>query len=365
MRLLIAGNLANHGYFLAKLLREKNVDVDLLTRKNPSITEDPKRFEKKMDEYPEWIKFYDVEKSNWKINIIKIMRRYDLNQSSTELPIFSYLSRKPYIAFTTGADIAKLANEKSIKGFLMNRAYKKSRIVVFPAPYLKKYVDKLKIKKSVFLPLLWDYNKFQSNFKFQKNERFTIFHPTNHIWDYKKNERFLKAFSKLANEVKNIQLIMINRGLDFEKSLKIVEQALANKQVTILPETLSQSELVNYYHKADVVVDQFGVGSTGLIGQEVMACGKPLIQYVDEELYEKFYPEKPPILNARNENEIYQQLNNLINDSSFGKQVGKKSQEWILKYHNPEKITKKYIYLYEAVNNNVKFEEIKEELKLL
>ena len=362
MKLLLAGNLANHGYFLTKLLRKNDVQAELLMKNNASITEDPKYLDSELVEYPEWIKFYDVNKMNWKINVIKIMRKYDLIQSSTELPIFSYLSRKPYIAFTTGADIVKLAHEKSVKGFLMNRAYKKCKVLIYPSPYLKKYVDKLKIKKSIFLPLLWDYKKFQSNLKFEKEEKFTIFHPTNHIWHYKKNDRFLKAFLKLANEIKNIQLIIINRGQDFEKSLKILEQPIMKKQVKILPQTLPQSELINYYHKSDLIVDQFGVGSTGLIGQEVMACGKPLMQYVDNDLYEKFYSEKPPIVNAQTEDEIYQKLLDLVNDLNLGRQIGKKSQEWILKHHNHEKIIQKYIYLYHAVNENTKFKKIENDI---
>jgi len=129
-----------------------------------------------------------------------------------------------------------------------------------------------------------------------------------------------------------------------------------------LPQTLPLSELVNYYHKSDVIVDQFGVGSTGLIGQEVMACGKPLVQYIDDSLYEKFYSEKPPILNAQSEDEIYQKLYSLVNDPSLGKQIGKKSQEWILKHHNHEKIIQKYIYLYNAINDKVEFNKIQETL---
>lgn len=362
MKFLLAGNLANHAYFLAKLLRKNDFKTDLLIGKNLHITEDPKALDKDLIDYPEWIKFYDTRESNWHLNIIKTMRKYDLIQSSTELPIFSYLSRKRNIAFTTGADVVKLANERSVKGFLMNRSYKKSKIVIFPSPYLYKYVKKQKIKKSIFLPLLWDYKKFQINNIPNKNETFTIFHPTNHVWNYKKNHKFLKAFVKLANENKNIKLIMIKRGPDVNQSIKILEGCITKNQVEILPETLPQSELVNYYNKADVVVDQFGVGSTGLIGQEVMASGKPLMQYIDNELYEKFYSEKPPILNALTEEEIYTKLSEIINDPSLGKTIGEKSQTWILKHHNHENIIKKYIYLYNSINDNIKFEKIKEEL---
>lgn len=359
MKFLLAGNLANHGYFLAKLLRKNGCYVDLLTRKDSQISEDPKFLDTDLTEYPEWIKFVDGRKMGWKLNILRIMRKYDLIQASTEFPIFSYITKKPFISLATGADIARLAQENSLKGILLRRAYQASKAVILPLPHMWKYAQKLKLRNCLFIPFLWDYEKFQSNIKI-KNEKFTIFHPTNHLWYYKKNDRFLKAFSKLADEVKNIQLIIINRGPDFEKSLKILEKSITKEQVTILPQILPQSELVNYYHKSDVIVDQFGVGSSGLIGQEVMACGKPLVQYIDDSLYEKFYSEKPPILNAQSEDEIYQKLSSLVNDPGLGKQIGKKSREWILKHHNHEKIIQKYIYLYNAINENVKFKKIQE-----
>jgi glycosyltransferase involved in cell wall biosynthesis len=362
MKLLIAGNLANYGYFLAKLLRKNKINVDLLTRKDSQITEDPKSLDKNLTEYPNWIKFVDGRKIGWKLNILKLMRKYELIQASTEFPIFSYISQRQFISFTTGADIARLVQENSLKGILLRKAYHASKAVIIPLPHMWKYAQKLKLKNGIFIPALWDYEKFQTKIESTKNEKYTIFHPTNHVWYYKKNDRFLKAFLKLAEEVKNIQLIIINRGQDFKKSIKILEEPIKKNQVIVLPQTLQQSELVNYYHKSDVIVDQFGVGSTGLIGQEVMACGKPLVQYIDESLYEKFYSEKPPIFNAQSENEIYQQLSNLVNDPNLGKQRGMECQRWILKHHNHEKIIQKYIYLYNAVNDGVEFNKIKEKL---
>jgi len=365
MKFLLAGNLVNHGYFLGKLLRNNGFEADLLIRKNPKLTEDPKFLDKDILEYPEWIKFWDDKKFTWKFQVVKLMRKYDLIQASTELPIFASVSGKSFISFTTGADVVKLANEKSFKGFLLRLAYKKSKAVIFPAPYLYKYVKKLHIENNLFIPLLWDYEKFQPKNISKNNEKFVIFHPTNHLWYYKKNDRFLRAFTRLIKEKNKIHLIIINRGSDFEKSLEIIKDAIQEKKVTILPETIPQSELVNFYHNADLIVDQFGVGSTGLIGQETMACGKPLLQFVDIGLYKKFYREPPPILNAENEDEIYCSIMKLLNDPKLGVEIGKKSREWLLKYHDHSKIIRKYIYLYNAINDKENFNEIKETIRVM
>lgn len=361
MHFLVAGNLANHGYFLTKLLRKNGFKADLLARIDVKSTEDPKYLDSNLTEYPEWIKFWNGNNPQWKFKVVSLMRGYDLIQASTELPIFAYLSRKPFISFTTGADIAKLASENSVKGFILRRAYHDSKVVIFPAPYLYKYVQRSKIKRSLFIPLLWDYEKFL-NIKTQSNEYFTIFHPTNHVFDYKKNDLFLKAFIKIVKENKKVRLIMINRGPDFPKSLELINKSGVAEYVTILPRSIPQSEIANYYAMSDVIVDQFGVGSTGLIGQEVMACGKPLIQYINNDLYCQFYGESPPILNARTEIEIYEKLRDLIVDPSLGLRTGKESQEWILKHHNHESVIKKYINLYNLVYEQASFEKINEVL---
>ena len=362
MKLLVAGNLVNSGYHLTKLLRNEGFATDLLLKKNPSVTEEPKSLEGDLLSYPEWIKFWDGSKRNWKYNIIKIMRKYDLVQASTEFPIFSLFSLKPFIVFTTGSDIIELAHKNSVKGFLLRLAYKKAKLLIFPGPYMYDSVKKLKIKNAIFIPLLWDYDKFNTENNLSlNNPKFTIFHPTRHSWKIKGNDIFLKAFIKLAEKRKDVHLYLINHGEDFDRSLQLLKKPTIKGKFTVLPR-LKQNELLQYYKKCDVVVDYFVLGSMGMIGQEALACKKPLIQYFDQNLNKKFYDELPPIIGARNGEQIFSSLSDLIEDREMCRNIGMKSREWLLKYHNPKKIIKKYIYVYESVQNHIKFNVIKENL---
>ena len=363
MNLLIAGNLVNNGYYLAKLLRANGISVDLLTKRN-SQKDDPKFFDSEMVEYPDWIKFWNVSKWGWKIKIINLMRKYDLIQASTELPIFALMSRQPFIALTTGSDIIELAHKNNIRGFLIRLAYKKAKTVVFGGPYMYPSIEKLNIKKSIFIPLIWDYQKFYpSQTRKYNKEKFTIFHPTGHRWNQKKNDIFLRSFARLAKNRNDIHLILIKRGPDFAKSMEILKNANVEDKISVIPHSIPQKDLQKYYIESDVVVDQFVVGSTGLIGQEAMSCEKPVIQYVNKELYEKFYAEVPPIINASSEKEIYDALLSLIEDRDYAEKIGKLSRKWLLKYHDAEKIIKKYIYLYQAIADNVSFKTLKSEIQ--
>ena len=56
---------------------------------NPKRSSDPKStIEFEGNKYPEWIKFWDWKK-NWKFEIIKTMRKYDIISAATELPMLA------------------------------------------------------------------------------------------------------------------------------------------------------------------------------------------------------------------------------------------------------------------------------------
>ena len=364
MRVLVAGNLANTGYQIAKSLRDNGLDAELLIKKNDLSIHDPKSFDN-ITKYPDWIKFWDGTRKNWKFEIIRIMKKYDMIHASTELPIFAMFSGRPYIAMATGDDIIELAQKKSIKGLLLNLAYKKAKAVVYTGTYMYPSVIKLKLRNALFIPLLWDYEKFNSIQDLRNNEKFTIFHPTNHYWKDKGNDIFLRAYVKLAREKDNVHLITINRGQDFHQSLEILNAPELKEKFTILPETLPQNQLPQIYANVDAVADQFISGSLGLIGQEAMASEKPLISYLNEELYKKIYGDIPPILNARTESDVYDALTQLLSDGKKCIEVGKKSRSWLLKHHNPDTVINKYILLYKSILDKKSFIEIKNEISLL
>lgn len=361
MRVIVAGNLANTGYQIARLLRDKGIDAELLIKKNDLLIHDPKSFDN-IIKYPDWIKFWDGMRKNWKFKIISIMKKYDIVHASTELPIFAMFSGRPYIAMATGDDIIELAQKKSIKGLLLKWAYKKAKVVVYTGTYMYPSVIKLKLRNALFIPLLWDYEKFNLVQDSRNNEKFTIFHPTNHYWKDKGNDIFLRAFVRLAKEKDNVHLITINRGQDFQQSLKILSIPELKGKFTILPETLPQNQLPQIYASVDAVADQFIAGSLGLIGQEAMAAEKPLISYLNEELYKKIYGDIPPILNARTESDIYDSLVQLMSDDKMHIRIGKESRNWLLKYHNPDTVINKYINLYKSILDKKDFNQIKNEI---
>ena len=164
MRTLFCGNMANVGYMITRQLREYGHDQFLLMEKNPLPGSDPKNFDLSMgNEYPNWIIFYDKKKSSWKRDLIQTMRdkQFDLLHTQVELPIFAYLSRRPFLSHIMGSDLRELAFSNSLRGILLRRSYRRSKAVLYGGPGPHSLLSKLKLKNTLFLPMLHDISFFK------------------------------------------------------------------------------------------------------------------------------------------------------------------------------------------------------------
>ena len=72
-----------------------------------------------------------------------------------------------------------------------------------------------------------------------------------------------------------------------------------------------------------------GYGKAGL---ETLAMGIPTITNMTEE-YTGWLPENPFIV-ANNENELYNKLNDLLENKNYREQLGERGKQWVEKYHH-------------------------------
>ena len=154
MKILHAGNMANLGYIISKNLRKEGIEAELLMEEQPNEMSDPLNIDPSLNgKYPVWIKFFNKNKSSWKINVLKIMRnkKYDLIHSYVEFPIFSYISRRSFLVYAQGSDLRELAFSNSFRGQLLRRAYKKAKLLITAQPDHIPLISKLKITKWIRL----------------------------------------------------------------------------------------------------------------------------------------------------------------------------------------------------------------------
>jgi glycosyltransferase involved in cell wall biosynthesis len=374
MRILFAGNVANTGYVAAKLMRNNGIEAFLLMEKNPPEIYDPLKTDPTLEcKYPNWVLFFDKSKPWWKFKIIQTMRKFDLIQAHYDLCIFAYLSRRPFIAQEMGDDLRVLAFQNSLRGRLLRRSYKKSKIFLYSGFTAINLLSKLKIKNSLFFPLTYDDSFFIPQ-TFDDNpfkDKFVIFHPTNLWWKKtidvpitKGNDILIYGFANFIKKNSNSLLIIVNRGPDVEATHDLINSLGIENNVIYLNGPLNSADLRKYYNLSDVVADQFVLGDIGLIIREALSCAKPVIAFYDKENLQNLYGDEIPILNVKTPKDVEIQLE-LLMDAKKREKIGNLSNEWIKKHYSSQVLSKKMIIIYNEIYHGSDLEIIKKKLSEL
>jgi len=388
MGIALIGNLANEGYKLAKLLRSKGIEADLFLSSSPTSGDaDPRLIDPEIEaNQPQWIHYYHpIARSrarlpypfsriwnlamsllqNWQLTCR--LSRYDLVHSFTGRlsagPFLSFYFEhgfKPYVATATGSDLREIALMRNRQGRRMRRHLQKAKLVFTGFDELSMVLFKqLKLSQVRFPPsfVAVDTDKWAPRPVAGKKseDELLIFHPTHLDWSYKGsdrtstkgNDRFFRAFARFVKGGNSASLIILDRGVDRLKTRELLKELQIEDRCQFLPEMDSEG-LIEYYNRADIVVDQFDIGVPGNICREAMSCGKPVMIYINTECSDLVYPDRPPVLNCRTEEEIYQQLLR-ASDKEYREQLGRQAREWILKYHHWEKVINQLIFYYETV----------------
>jgi len=134
-----------------------------------------------------------------------------------------------------------------------------------------------------------------------------------------------------------------------KKGTDFIEDAINNlnrrgyKVELILAEKLPHDKIKELYEKSDFGIDQVLYGWHGKVSVELMALSKPVVCYINPE-YLKYRPDLP-IVNSNKET-LERVLEQLINNPSLRKTIGEKSHEYVLKYHDVEKVVDQLFEIY-------------------
>jgi len=351
MKILHVGNVGT-AYVIVRELRKRGIDSNLLIEKQQieglASINNPIKFDKGLDgSIPEWVNFYSTNEKNWKFNLLKKMRKYDLIHAYMGLPIYAMFSCKPYVAQSVGDDLRVIAFKKSVKGLLLRMAYRRAKTFIYEWPPHTSYVDQLKISNTMFIPKPWETSTFSKG----KNEKtngktLTIFHPLGQDWHWKGNDKFLRAFARLCKEKADIFLYYVDWGKDSEKAKKIIDTPDVKERIKILPGPISREEMTNFMEISDLVADQFNSGSFTRTGIESMFFGIPMILNLNEEIFLKLFGDIPSAINAKNEDDIYYKLKELISSKDNLIEMGQKTKIWAQKHYNLKNNIERYIQVY-------------------
>ena len=378
MRILVFGNMANDGYAVAKELRKMNQDVDLAINISDFGMALPEwedgNIANNIDPYtvsrneikdswnpPDWIHYFDfLNKLPWKkhmiakiksrINVIKMMREYDIVETHVPWAIYAQFARIPYVVYDAGW-IRYFPNGNNIRDKLARRGYSKAKRIIITNPDTFGISDSLPYlhqDRIHFSPFAIDPEKYKPldmkelRAKYAQENDILLFSPSRQIWKEKGNDKMIKAYSRFVRIFPNSKFIMVGWSDDEEKSKKLVNSlGVSDNMIWIKP--VPKNQLIQYYNAADIVLDQFVLGSWGTSTPEAMSCGKPVLIFYKKNYILRAFGEEPPILNSFTEEDIHSNLVKLAQDTDFRNDMGKRSREWVVKTHAPRIVALKHL----------------------
>jgi glycosyltransferase involved in cell wall biosynthesis len=282
-------------------------------------------------------------------------------------PILWYLRNilgiPPVIHLSTGSDMLELLIEKSGRGDRF-REYLKWVKIVGMCNYPKALINaqNIGLENQVFFyyPYYID-TKFDSR---RNTGKIKFFHPANLDWKVsnsdsnrasgKGNDLFIRAFSRALVNGLDAECIMLFRGPDRENALELVKTLGIEDRIIWFPE-MPREEYLKTMSEVDVVVDQFEVGAAGGVFMEALSLGKSVLSYINPVAYRLIYPELPPMLNCRTEDEIYQQLLK-CSDREFLCNLGAQGKIWVNRYHSLENSTNLLLYYFSVFSGRKIFD---------
>ncbi len=134
------------------------------------------------------------------------------------------------------------------------------------------------------------------------------------------------------------------------KGTAFIRQAAArlkDKIDYIEPSNISHQEVLNFYWKADVVLDQLLTGTYGNASLEAMALGRCVVNYLNP-AFTRFEPEIPPIVHATKDS-VAEVLLDLSMNRSFLHDRAKEGVQFIRRNHKKEEVGLKLINCYQNI----------------
>lgn len=372
MRIKIYGGPFSISYNLAKFLKRENMDVTFYTDKTPldkSYRPDWEDEDLKGTS-ADWIKEVDVRLSNCLLQrrkekaFLKELKDADILHMYGESSIWASFTNIPYIYNSYGYDLDQMPFKTNsirarVLSYFLKRSLRKAKCVIVP-PKQKETLKKLNLRvRTVHIPCPIDTDKYKrrntplkDDLKKRYGCEFIFLSPTRQEWTHshtsnKGNDKVINAFGKfIKSGNKKALLVLVEKGSDLEESKKLVKRCGVEDSVMwIRPQ--DKERLLDFYSASDIVLDQFTLGEFGQVFLEAMSCGIPTFIYLKG--YEGLYDDEPPCINVSSENEIFKNLTKLTGNPKILQDVGNKSREWILKYHDWRLAVEKYKNLYRSI----------------
>jgi len=107
--------------------------------------------------------------------------------------------------------------------------------------------------------------------------------------------------------------------------------------------------LIKIILSSDLVADQFYLGAFGSTMPKALLCSKPSMLYLDDSLHDWCFEEMPPIINTKDEVDVFAGLKKLYEDEVYSERLKVDSRAWYDRYHSNELILNKLENMFKTI----------------
>lgn len=245
--------------------------------------------------------------------------------------VLGILGGYPYWLHCHGTDIRRnLVHPVYGKPTTMSLA--KAKHILYSTPDLKTFADKVR-PDAVFLP-----NPIQTDLfkpKDYSGPRGKIL-LISRIDKVKGIDTALGALEKLKTQNPSVKIDAFAWGPDLDR---FGDKGFVN----FIPRVAHKDfgKLISNYQ---VIVGQFSLGIMSMSELEAMACARPVVCSFN---YQNWYDEAPPLMQAKDEDEIVLQVEGLLAKPKLCEEIGLAGRDWVAKYHDYISVARKLAKMYE------------------
>jgi len=292
----------------------------------------------------------------------KLFDNYDIVIGYGIDGLLPLLAGKKYIAFEHGT-LRNLPYQDDGIGLRTLLSYKYAEGVIITNADNVKSAKKLELKNYMFIPHpinedpleRIDTSNIENLYK-KYNTNFIVFHPSRQHWedrrhpDWEKgNDIYIRGFAKFVKDVNpKAKSIFVSWGQKVEESKQLIKNLDIEKNIIwIKPQ--HNFNMIKIILSSDLVADQFYLGAFGSTMPKALLCSKPSMLYLDDTLHDWCFEEMPPILNTKDEVDVFKVLKKLYKDKEYSNQLKVDSKAWYDKYHSNELILNKLEDMFKTI----------------
>ena len=252
-----------------------------------------------------------------------IQRQLDVSHEFVKVPLLKQLTKK-YEKFVTSNVSKVLCSAPQLTNYAIKMGAKEENVEYFP----------LGFDPQIFKPMVKD-KQLASDLGISDNDKVILFVGT--IYEFSGLENIIEKFGNIKNKIKQVKLLIVGGGPDFEKIKSSVDRKKLDENV-ILTNFKPQHEIPKFISLADVCINPFEINkiTDSIIPIKIfeyLACGKPVLSTPLKGTMELLPQEDFGIIYSPFD-KFVENLSNLLDNEEKLEELGNKGLDYVVKNHD-------------------------------